>query len=78
MLERLRHDFRYRKARSEADRNGGSVSAVMLENGSWSYFVVPPEATDEEVRALAFEIRHGRRMNQNERLLNEIAGGMTV
>lgn len=75
MFERLRHDFRFRKARRDADRTDGSVSAVRLEDGSWSYFVVDPGMSDAEFRAKAFEVRYGRPMNQNERVLNEMVGG---
>lgn len=51
------------------------MSAVKLDDDTWTYFVVEPDCSDEEFRAKAFEIRHGRPMNNNERVLNELAGG---
>lgn len=76
MFNRLRNRYRYLRASREAEKYDRHVSAVKLEDGTWSYFTADRNATDAEFRELAFERRHGRPMNDNERLLNQMAGEM--
>ena len=74
MLERILNRRRYLKVAKQASRAGESVSAVMGQDGKWKYFSVPPDSTDAEVRALAFEQREGRPMNRLEQQLNNLTG----
>lgn len=57
----------FEDARAAAEDTGMSVGGTFLENGTPQYFLHSPEATEDEIHDLAFEIRHGRRITKYER-----------
>ena len=69
-----RNKAAFLRAKTKAG-DDGRVCGVTDENGTPVYFVVSRDATDEEVRARAFEVRHGRPMNRAEMLLDAAANG---
>lgn len=50
-----------------------TVCGVLLLDGTPAYFVMAADASDVEVRARAFELRHGRAMSHVEVALDDIA-----
>jgi len=49
------------------------VSATMLKDGTWDYFVVRPSADPAEIAQRAFLIREGRPMTAHERYCFDVA-----
>ena len=49
------------------------VSATMLHDGTWDYFVVRPSAEPTEIAQRAFLIREGRTMTAHERYCFDVA-----
>lgn len=68
----------YAKAKRQADEEGGRVCGTVDDEGTPIYFVVPQDATDEQIQARAFELKHGRPMNQAESLLQAAQNGSFV
>ncbi len=71
MLRQFRNRRRYEKAAS--DLEPGETLCATLVDDKPVYFAMSVEATDEEVRQRAFEIREGREMSTTERTMLRIA-----
>lgn len=69
--DRLRQS--YEEAKAEADRLGLSLCGTLEPDGTPVYFTMPQGASDDEVEARAFRVRHGREMMPMERQLLTIA-----
>lgn len=63
----------FQKAQREAAIEGDMVCGTVLHDGTPKYFTMPPRSTDEEVRAMAFAIREGRKMNRMEQAFLHLA-----
>ena len=50
-----------------------TVSAVMLKDGRWDYFLVHPTANDDEIAQRAFLLREGRAMTLHEKYCYDVA-----
>lgn len=74
MLKKLKARRQYQKA-VDALGEDEVLCGTYDSDGNPIYFSVPKWATDEEVRLLAFEARHGRRMSKLEMTLLEFAKG---
>jgi len=65
----------YDQAKQQADLFEGRVCAVRQTDeqgtptGQPIYFVVAPDATQQEIQLAAFEARHGRPMHEVEKVL---------
>ena len=68
-LRSLSNKRRLKRARRQAEREGGVVCATLRHDGKPVYFTARPDATDAEMRARAFEAREGRPFTQLERQL---------
>ena len=54
----------------EADMpEGHTVCATLLKDGTPRYFSAPTDTPDDEVRAMAFEVREGRPLGGYEQFL---------
>lgn len=62
----------YHKAQRKAKKIGGSVCGT-YRDGVPIYFVMPAEATDEQIEEAAFEAREGRPRLEGERVLARMA-----
>lgn len=54
-------------AKQEADNLGLVVAATYKLDGTPVYFLIEPEAEDDDVRDTAFTIRNGRTFSEAER-----------
>ena len=73
LRQRLTDKRRFNEAAREAKRTGGTVCGTYDHDGNPVYFVMPPGASDEEVRAAAFEAREGRPLSKLETQLLTMA-----
>ena len=74
LLAKRRNRARFRAAQKKAGPDG-RVCAVYSSNGEPIYFAVPKDATDEQIRRLAFQAKHGRPMTRAEELLDAALNG---
>ncbi len=72
MFRNLRNRRSFQKTLADTD-DGEMVCGTVDLDGNPLYFTMPREATDREVRAEAFRVRHGRRMSHLEEKLLDIA-----
>lgn len=61
------------EAKGAADDLGLTVAGTLLKSGQPVYFLVSDSISDEEIRALSFEIREGRPMTSYESWALEVA-----
>jgi len=71
MFDNLRNRRRFKRELAQADER--EIVCATLRDGVPTYFRMPADAEDMEIRDRAFEIREGRGMNQIERKLLDIA-----
>lgn len=76
-LAARRNKAAFLRAKQEAGEDG-RVCGITNEDGVPVYFVVDKDASDEEISARAFEVRHGRPMNRAEQLLHAAQAGSFV
>jgi len=57
---------------ASAAKGPGDTVCGFVEDGDPIYWVMPADATDAEVAEVAFRAKHGRPMNTQEQLLNEM------
>ena len=62
----------YQSALAEVEE-GQTVCATLSPDGEPKYFIMPVDASDDEVRAQAFRERNGRFMSRVEKNLLELA-----
>lgn len=60
-------------AKAAADAVGFKIGGTYKPDGTPMYFLHPPEATDDEVHDMAFQVRHGRSITKYERWGIEVA-----
>lgn len=69
----------WRKAQQVSETSGVQhMVCAYLADGVPQYFVVPKDMDDEEIRETVFTLRHGRPMNDAEKLLDLVAHGDLV
>ncbi len=76
MFRQLRNKKAFDRAQTQA--NDGEFVCGTLVDDQPVYFVMPADASDEEVRAKAFEMRNKRTMNHVERTLLDIVESTRV
>lgn len=64
----------FQHAQSQAG-DDGVVCGYTTDEGVPRYFIVPKDASEESIRARAFETIHGRPMNRAEELLDAAVAG---
>lgn len=60
-------------ARAEAEQSGGMVCATVAPSGRPIPFVMPSDASDQEIAIKAFQLRYQRQMNPTERYMHRMA-----
>lgn len=65
-----------RESVDAALQDGQSVCATVLSDGTPVYFTVAFDATEDEVRDTAFQVREQRLLTDSERVLIELASMM--
>lgn len=73
-LRTLNNRLRFRWARYRAGRERQQLCATLMPSGQPVYFAMPRDASDEEIRDRAFQIRYGRELMPFERQLMASAG----
>jgi hypothetical protein len=63
----------YEAARAHAEEIGWRLHGTYRKDGTPVYFVLAPEAEDQEIHDKAFEIREGRPINEYEKWGIEVA-----
>lgn len=71
MFENHLNRRRFQKATAQAQPD--EIVCAVLIDGRPEYFVAPRDASDADVRATAFRLRHGRDMSTLEKKLLDIA-----
>src|SRR5690606_27261827 len=69
LLANLRNKAQFAAAKRKAGEDG-MVCGYLDSDGRPHYFVVPKDATEADVRRIAFQVRHGRPMTPAEELLD--------
>lgn len=72
MFNNLRNRRAFQKARTEAGE-GEIVCGTLAEDGTPLYFTMAADASEEELAAEAFQLRHGRPMSSMERTFLNLA-----
>lgn len=59
---------RYRAALERVNEDEEMVCGVQGADGKFSFFVAPKDSSDEELEERAFELRHGRKFTDQDRM----------